>query len=402
MTNVVISRPDFERAVLYGSYWLYKVVKYYKEKGFHVFDLYGGYANRDVWAVRTKQSRLCTGVGHGNADVFTGQNYDILWRTCQYEKSEVQGKIVFLLSCLTARRLGKDIIDKGGQCYIGWYEEYIFMVSKGPSDDDPYQQAFLKPISDALNLLADGKKTGEVVNWLYNRYTELIKEWENIDPEAAHYLKHDRDSLRIYGDEEAQVTKPGEPPQPPQPDVYICPWCGYITENAEKMKKHILEMHCPHEEFWYECCFCSYKTKSKCDLANHYYEEHPRYFCPWCSYETPSPRELRYHIKTEHADEICPPCPPPKYKCIFCGAEFDSCEELCHHVHDEHPTYVCPFCRQLFDDLEKLKKHIEEKHFPETCPYYDSVNKTCRMKPCHFRKWIRKILKCPLAVIWNK
>jgi hypothetical protein len=66
------------------------------------------------------------GVGHGDTGVFTGWGNQTIFYVCDCK--ELSGSIVYLLSCLTARELGEDIVRKGARAYAGYSEEFAWVV----------------------------------------------------------------------------------------------------------------------------------------------------------------------------------------------------------------------------------------------------------------------------------
>ncbi len=67
-----------------------------------------------------------TGASHGTPDSFTGDRMETLWKVDQYGVSEVAGKIVHLLACYAARRLGPNLVQKGAVAFLGYDTEFVF------------------------------------------------------------------------------------------------------------------------------------------------------------------------------------------------------------------------------------------------------------------------------------
>jgi len=60
------------------------------------------------------------GVGHGEEDVLMGYSRGAVIKRGTYQRAEVAGRIVHLLACHTARRLGPDLVKKGVRAFIGY------------------------------------------------------------------------------------------------------------------------------------------------------------------------------------------------------------------------------------------------------------------------------------------
>jgi hypothetical protein len=143
-----------------------------------------------------------TGLGHGNNDVFTGQEGEVLWRVGNYDSQETTGKIIHLLSCLTARRLGYDLVDNGALAYFGYNEEFAFVTSASPPPDiteDPFADPFFKCDSEIDRLIAECHQANEVYGMAMDLYQSEFNKLVEVDVEAAKWLRHDMQALRRYG-----------------------------------------------------------------------------------------------------------------------------------------------------------------------------------------------------------
>ncbi len=71
-----------------------------------------------------KNIRYITGVGHGDYNLYTGHNADIVFEIGAYLPKEVNGRVIHLLSCRTARDLGPDFVKKGCTAFFGYTENF--------------------------------------------------------------------------------------------------------------------------------------------------------------------------------------------------------------------------------------------------------------------------------------
>lgn len=213
MKTATMTRPNFETATYLGYLALQHAVDYLKAKGFTLDDLGG--AN----AVRTKVldsiSRIDPiwffGVGHGNASTFTGQNLNVIWQTC--DCSQLSGRVVYLLSCITGAGLGPDMVNnkkaKTNISYkdvFGWYQKSI----QDPLVDE-YAKGFYEPVMELIYSLADGRTARESWNANMDRWNYWIDYWRrSTDSNAALILQellHDRDCQVLFGDDSARVVE---------------------------------------------------------------------------------------------------------------------------------------------------------------------------------------------------
>lgn len=161
-----------------------------------------------------------TGLGHGNNDVFTGHEHEELWRVGNYDSKETIGKIIHLLSCLTARRLGYDLVDNGALAYFGYDKKFVLIGRDPPPSDiteDPLLDPFFKCDSEIDRLIADGYRASVVYKGAMELYESQIEELAKIDSYAASWLRHDMQALQRYGGDfgippkEREVLELGEP-----------------------------------------------------------------------------------------------------------------------------------------------------------------------------------------------
>ncbi|MEM4846750.1 MAG: hypothetical protein QW794_03210 [Thermosphaera sp.] len=182
MVRVLFSSAcyDYPTSVAYNLYTKY-VEPYYRAKGIEVVQCHCQNAMRDR-IEETIEFYVC--------------NVDPL-----------KGRGVYLLSCSTAKELGYDIVNKGGKAYVGYYEDFTWVVGELSTDPygDIYQASFFRPIEVFLKALADGKTIKEATDAQVDQFNKEIEYWRNSgDPYAVYviyYLIWDRDAIRLYGDE---------------------------------------------------------------------------------------------------------------------------------------------------------------------------------------------------------
>jgi len=216
--------------------------------GYDVTDLEGNLATKaDLERIiATKHPLFFHGFGHGNTNVYTGQNKEIVLEVGLNENI-LSGMIVYLLSCLTAVELGPAIIAAGGLAYIGYNVEWAWMDENGYGD--PYTDYYAEGYYRASNAIPSAFFRGFSAEEAYyagiNTYNEWIDRWATSNspdaPEVIHWLVHDRDGETLIGDGKARIPVVGHTliidsePQGAQITVdgstIVTPWSKEIVER---------------------------------------------------------------------------------------------------------------------------------------------------------------------------
>lgn len=212
--KVLVSSPDFETATHYGSYYYNYIVKDAIDNGFEVLVLYEDRATRINFLNRIRKDDpvLVSGVGHGNENVFTGQNEEILMQTGDPATVEIsKGRHFVLLSCTVGKVLGKKIVEEyGGIAFQGYDEEFIFMATDYPND---YASWFFNAHSEIEKALHKGATHEEAYHAAQDAWDNAIKK---APLECRPYLIHDKECHVLWGDKNARIVEEPVPPVPPE------------------------------------------------------------------------------------------------------------------------------------------------------------------------------------------
>ena len=218
----VFARPDWPDSGIYRRFdylmdylfWIgNEVVFYARSKNLNVHDL-----KRDD-AIREKVEDELRGAdpvfffhaSHGGDNILTGQNMSNLicseglyW--CPYPNHEVlSDRVVYTLSCSSAKELGPAVIEANGISYIGYLPYLYISLPEGDDLDAVFKDIWA---GGALALI-DGKTTGEAYNWLQRRYEYWISYWEMNSgweaPMMLWILKEDLENLKLFGKRDARI-----------------------------------------------------------------------------------------------------------------------------------------------------------------------------------------------------
>jgi hypothetical protein len=180
----------------------------FAKAGFELIVLEGASDVRDVFAAKAKSAFVTyiSGVGHGGPGVYTGCRSSRILEVGAYLPAEVDGKVIHLLSCQTAKQLGPNMVVKGLSAYAGYYENFIFTTAP------QYVELFWRCDSTFDIGIATSMNVGTAYDATIAAYNLAIASVPNTV--AATFLTHDRNFLRspsidaIYG--KSQVVRPAK------------------------------------------------------------------------------------------------------------------------------------------------------------------------------------------------
>ena len=211
--NLLITRPRYDYTTRYISAWAEPVVQSAKSKGHHVLDLQEERANRqEVESMLKKQTpEVVFFNGHGSEDTLTGHNGEVILRTGENEHL-LSEKIIYALSCRSAKILGASSVKKGARAYIGYIEDFIFMYSSEKRTRprvDRTAALFLEPSNQVPLSLIKGNSASRAYRSAKNAYARgiqklLTSRTSKEDTATIRYLFWDMKNLVCQGDGSAR------------------------------------------------------------------------------------------------------------------------------------------------------------------------------------------------------
>lgn len=211
---LLITRPRHDETTNYLYYWAEQVIKEAKKKNFNVIDLKEVKANSKDFSGRMKKIKpdLVFLNGHGSPDDVTGHNNEVL---VSINKNEdlLKDKIVYALSCSSAKNLGKSSVAKGAKCFIGYEEDFVFLHEKDKTtmpDKDKTAELFLEPSNLVMKTLIKGNSAGESSKRSKDEFKRNIRkllasESPQEDKSSVQWLYWDMLSQVCLGDTEAKL-----------------------------------------------------------------------------------------------------------------------------------------------------------------------------------------------------
>jgi len=216
-SKMMFARPIHCRYCGHGYYGLGHVVDYANQIGkWTIIDMEKEQSVKAPICAAIDQHDPASydGFGHGNNTVYTGDTEQPIFTSTDCDK--LAGRIVYLLSCLTANGLGPAIIAAGGKSYAGFNISWTWMSDSGTAGD-PYDDIYAKGFYESSNeywvALIDGYNFGDACQRSIDKYNEWIDYWIYENPGASGaasaitWLAHDRDGLVALGDLSAKLLE---------------------------------------------------------------------------------------------------------------------------------------------------------------------------------------------------
>ncbi|MDP2860670.1 MAG: hypothetical protein Q8N98_03050 [bacterium] len=178
MLTLLITRPRYEATTFYLFAWSKKIIEVAIAKNLNVIDLKENRVNKKelTSVIEKTKPELIVLNGHGDADLITGQNGEVLIKVGENEEL-LAGKIIYVLSCKTAQLLGLRSVAKGTKCYIGYKEEFLFVHKNLTKPlDDPWAGLFFEPSNQIPISLIKQHTSGEASEKAKNMYLKNIQQ----------------------------------------------------------------------------------------------------------------------------------------------------------------------------------------------------------------------------------
>lgn len=161
-------------------------------------------------------------LGHGSPDAYTCQNLSCYLgdkgaEKCSYvpqRLDKLNNRITHFLSCLTARSLGRAIVDSGAEAYIGYYPSFLFIIPPGPCQSKLTRCTHRSDMEVDVQL-SKGKTAYQAHKASQRMFDKWIKYYDEGEgqnnkyaPVAVRVLKIDKNGQRLYGKGGTQVGAP--------------------------------------------------------------------------------------------------------------------------------------------------------------------------------------------------
>ncbi len=130
MSTILFTRPEHDITTYYLSNWNKPTLLFAEQKGIKVLDLHREKAvKKEVENRLIKFSpALVVFNGHGNELSVAGHKNEPLIKANENEKL-LRGKMVYAISCKSAKTLGVKSVAAGAINYVGYNDDFIFLYA---------------------------------------------------------------------------------------------------------------------------------------------------------------------------------------------------------------------------------------------------------------------------------
>jgi hypothetical protein len=170
--------PEHDTTTYYLSKWGEISANAARDHGIEVIELKGEKATRKNLESYLSKFPFCMVFlnGHGDQDTVTGHKNEPLVISGVNE-SILKSTVTYAISCSTASRLGDSSIRAGAHCYVGYTNDFIFLMDENSYTrplQDKVAALFLAHTSVFMNTLFKGNTVAEA----FEKAKKSL--WENI------------------------------------------------------------------------------------------------------------------------------------------------------------------------------------------------------------------------------
>jgi hypothetical protein len=208
----LLTRPEHDDTTYYLSKWAEDTAVFARQKQIRVIDLNRERANKaEVESILERVSpQFVVFNGHGDERCVTGHNNTPMVEAGVNEQL-LKSKIVYAISCSSAKELGKKSVRKGAANYTGYDDDFIFLYEpqkfSKPLQDDTAKQ-FLEPSRLFIKSILKGNTVKEARSKTENLLKRNIRKMlanNTGDASLVRYLWWDLKHFVSHGDPEASL-----------------------------------------------------------------------------------------------------------------------------------------------------------------------------------------------------
>jgi hypothetical protein len=207
--HLLVTRPEYDYTTRYISAWAEKYLQLARQKGYAIIDLKRKRANRKEFESVIKKIKPAFIIlnGHGNKDEVAGNDNETLV-DANTNTEILAGRIIYALSCQSAKNLGTKVGLYPNTTYIGYKEDFAFVrlekYGRKPTKDI-FAGFFLEPSNAIVVSLLKGHNTQDSFSRGQREFTKniqmlLTSKIKSADSSALRFLVWDLTHLTLCGD----------------------------------------------------------------------------------------------------------------------------------------------------------------------------------------------------------
>ncbi|RLI95943.1 MAG: hypothetical protein DRP00_06080 [Candidatus Aenigmatarchaeota archaeon] len=206
MRKLLITRPDHDDATFIISKWSQPIIDEAKKRGVKVLDLRGGKASREKFFqyLGNHNPKFLILNGHGEHNLIYGHKNEVLLKS--EDGRRLREKIIYSIACDAARTLGARVVQNGAECFIGYYNKFVFFYDANkisrPLEDEKLK-SFFRPTNMIPIGIVKKNLVKDAVEKARKEFGKEILKWRCSSDLAAPFmiqaLLWDKISLRLIG-----------------------------------------------------------------------------------------------------------------------------------------------------------------------------------------------------------
>lgn len=215
LKSILITRPNHDLITTYLYYWSQSIIKEAINKNIRIFDLSGKKANRNLLTSYIKKHNpiFIHFNGHGGNSLIAGYDNEILIEVNKNDKLLAQ-KIIYALSCDSAKILGYSCVKNGALAFIGYKRKYILAYDV-KSYTRPLKDKLARLFLEPSNLITISILKGNTVRNAFRKSQDSMSRHflymistkaTALEQDAASFLWANKKSQDLIGDENSKLT----------------------------------------------------------------------------------------------------------------------------------------------------------------------------------------------------
>lgn len=188
--HFLITRPEYDDTTRYISKWSEEIIALAKKKLLTVVDLRRSRAERQIFlSIMDKRNpRLVVINGHGSDNAIAGEDGKTILQIG--DEKFTASKIIYARSCCSLRTLGRSIVDKGADAYLGYDEDFVFFFEPEKISrplEDKTAKLFMEPSNYVAISLLKGHSVEDSNKRSKDLYRKNIAKLLVAGPKSENY-----------------------------------------------------------------------------------------------------------------------------------------------------------------------------------------------------------------------